>query len=67
MSTNAIIAGVTPVGKPPMSVNSKRSVLNSSQAESLKTVESVHHSPDKKLSIGIKGQSPKRPLVLEPI
>ena len=66
-STNAMIAGVTPAGKPPMSVASKRSVLSSKASESMKTVESVHNSPDKRLSIGLKGQSPKRPLVLEPI
>ena len=44
-STNAIHPAAASVGKPPMST-SKRSEY-SLKADSLKTVESVHHSPSK--------------------
>ena len=48
--------------------NSKRSnVASSSKAESLKTVESVHHSPNKQVRGSLTGGSPARPLILEPI
>ena len=64
-STNAVVPA-TASGKPPMST-SKRSMY-SSKAESLKTVESVHNSPQKTGTIkGITEGSPRRPLVLEPI
>jgi len=59
-STNAVHPAT---GKPPMSIT-KRSGY-SSKAESYKTVESVHHTPDK--TNKLTSASPRRPLVLEPI
>jgi len=54
------------LGKPPMSNFSRRSTY-SEKSKSLKTVESVHDSPQKPIGDKITESSPRRPFALDPI